>query len=215
MKKLLLILAVFGVTQLSAQSFYKGALVADLTTGVDIYVVKYHYALRSNTSIDTTVTDGAGSKSQTLGLEYGVLDWLGLGLRGKIDNYYTDKDKITGIKPSVKGFEVGALIDFHIARKEHFNFVTGFEVGYSNLLYKTNDPWGTEIYGSGSWFNFHITPRYYFGRFGLEINLNVPIINYPNLTTSSKTINSYIVSSWKATGFGMNFGIQYRFLNSR
>ncbi len=215
MKKLIFIFCFAASFATNAQSFYKGALVADLTTGIDVYNVKYKYALRSNTSIDTTVTGSAGSRGPTIGLEYGVSKWLGLGLRAKIDNYYTEADKITGIKPSVKGFEIGALVDFHMVRKEHFNFFAGMELGYSNLLYKTNDAFGTEIYGSGSWFNFHLTPRYYFGRFGIGISLNFPVINYPDMTTSSKTINSYIVSSWKATGFGANFGIQYRFLNER
>jgi hypothetical protein len=180
-----------------------------------VYNVAYHYALKSNSSIDTTTHSGAGSKSFGLGVEYGVLNWLGLGLCGKFDNYVTSKDAVTGTQPTAGGGQLGAIINFHVLRKEHFNLVLGINGGYSHLTYKTNDYWGTEVYGDGSWMRFSITPRYYFGRFGIEASLNFPTINYPNMTTSSKTLNNYIVSSWKGSGTGFYFGIQYRFLNSK
>jgi len=71
------------------------------------------------------------------------------------------------------------------------------------------------MYGEGGWTNFHITPRYYFKRFGLNVSLNFPRINYAHMTSNDKTLNTYVYSSWQATGFGFTFGIQYRFLNSK
>jgi hypothetical protein len=215
MKKI--ILAVFALASFAAnaQSFYKGALVADLNWGVEVYNVAYHYALKSNTNIDTTTHSGAASKSFGLGVEYGVTNWLGLGLCGKIDNYVTSKDAVTGTQPTAGGGQFGAIINFHVLRKQHFNLVLGINAGYSHLTYKTNDYFGTEVYGDGVWSRFSVIPRYYFGRFGIEASLNFPRINYPNMTTSSKTLNSYIVSSWKASGVGFGFGVQYRFLNSK
>lgn len=216
MKKLIvLFILAFSIVKAQDPAFYKGALVADLTYGVDVYKVKYHYALKSNASADTTIEDGAGSRGWTIGAQYGVVKWLGLGLRAKFDNYFTDTDKVTKRKPTVTGFEIGAVVDFHPVRKQHFDLILGAEMGYSSLLYDVNDGQNTQIYGTGSWFNFHITPRLYFGRFGIGISLNFPRINYPNMTTNDKNINNLVVSSWKATGFGFNFGLSYRFLKDR
>jgi hypothetical protein len=216
MKKIILVLLAFTALQINAQSFYKGALVADLAYGFDIYSVKSHQAYKYNPPAPHDTTDGAASTAPSLGLEYGVLNWLGIGIRGKYDTYVTSKDKTTGIKPTANGGEIGLTVNFHAVRKDVFNLVGGFDVGYSNFVYRSNDIVGTEAYGGGSWFNIHITPRFYFGRFGISTSINIPFINYPSLTTSNHNINNYITEwSWKATGFGMNFGIQYRFFKEK
>lgn len=219
MKKAILVLFAFASLVASSQSFYKGALVADATYGFDAYSVQYNtqYIYNGNVVLTQKKTDGAGSKGFSIGAQYGLAKWFGLGLRAKFDNYFTSKDSLTGITPKVTGFEVGLVADFHVVRREHFNLALGLDLGASHLRYQTNDPSANymEIYGDGSWANLHITPRYYFGRFGLSASLNFPSINYPHMTTSSKTVNTYVYSSWKAVGFGMNFGIQYRFLSAK
>jgi hypothetical protein len=219
MKKIIIGLFAFMATAGQAQSFYKGALVADLAYGFDAYVVHYNTELRYNGSVIGTQKkiDGAASSGPSIGVQYGLAKWFGLGLRAKLDNYVTKEDSITHIKPTAKGFEFGLIADFHVVRREHFNLALGFDLGTSSLNYKTNDPASgyMEVYGRGSWVNFHIVPRYYFGRFGIGIGLNFPTINYPQMTTSDKTVNTYVFSSWKGSGFGMNFAIQYRFLNSK
>jgi len=219
MKKLFCILFLSACLQASAQSFHKGALVTDLSYGFDAYAVHYTTELIYNGAVIGTskTTDGAVSTGPTLGVQYGLAKWFGLGLRAKYDNYVTSKDSISGIKPTATGFEVGLMTDFHVVKREHFNLSLGLDLGISKLIYKTNDPNQNylEVYGDGSWVNFRISPRYYFGRFGLGININIPTISYPHMTTSSKTLNSYVYSSWKASGFGMAFGVQYRFLNPR
>lgn len=214
MKKIILSLFLFSSLALSAQSFYKGALVTYLNYGFDAYAVHYHYGLKG-TNLTYDKTDGAVSTGPGLGLEYGLAKWFGLGLGAKFDTYVTSKDSVTGTKSSASGFEVGAVTNFHVVKKEHFNLVLGANLGYSTFRLKTNDAFGTEVYGSGSWFNFHITPRYYFNRFGLSISLNFPKISYPNMTTSSSSINNAVFSSWNAGGFGMSFGFCYRFLDSK
>ncbi len=201
--------------QLNAQSFYKGALVADLNYGFDIYTVKSHVSYKNNIIPDENTTDGAVSTSPNLGVEYGVLNWFGVGIRGKFDKYVTSKDSASGITPKANGTEVGLIVNFHLLRKKVFNLIAGFEGGYSHLLYRSNDIMGTEAYGDGTWINLHLTPRFYFGRFGISTSINVPFINYPNMTTSNTNFNSIVSWSWKATGFGMNFGVQYRFFKEK
>ncbi|MGZ3863610.1 MAG: hypothetical protein ACXVPN_09325 [Bacteroidia bacterium] len=220
-KKLILAAVLFATASVFAQSpdrsFYKGALVFDLNTGLDIYAVKQHYELKYNgttvTSKDTT--NAAGSHGPNIGVQYGILNWLGIGVKYKYDTYYTSADKYTHIRPSVFGQEFGLVIDAHPVRVKHFDLITGFDLGYSSMTYHTHDMYGTEIYGSGSWFNLHVTPRVYLGPVGLSINFNVPFINYNHLTTSSDQLNAVIFSKWKATGFGIGCGISVRLLKPR
>lgn len=218
LKKLILAAVLFTTVNVFAQSpdksFYKGALVIDLNTGLDIYAVKQHYEIKgTNYSKDTT--NAAGSHGPHFGVQYGVLNWLGVGLKYKYDTYYTSADKHTGIRPSVFGQEFGLVVDAHPVRVKHFDLITGFDLGYSSMTYHTHDQWGTEIYGSGSWFNLHVIPRVYIGPVGLSINFNVPFIRYNNLTTSSDNLNAILFSKWKATGFGIGCGISVRLLKPR
>ncbi len=219
MKKIITAIFVLTGFALNAQSFYKGALVADLNYGIDVYKVTYTTQIIINNKVVLTdkTTDGAASKGFGIGAQYGLAKWFGLGLRSKFDNFYTSPDSTSGVKASANSFEIGAICDFHVVRREHFNLALGLDLGYSHLRYKTNDPSVKylEMYGDGSWVNFHITPRYYFGRFGLSISLNFPKINYSNMTTSNDQINRYAISQWSGSGFGMNFGLAYRFLNEK
>lgn len=215
MKRFLLLAFAFPAIGLFAQkSFYKGALVTDLNFGFDAYAVHYHTEIK-NTSYSHDTTDGAASHNWGIGAQYGVTNWLGLGLRAKFDNYYTSVDKNTGYRSTVKGNEIGAIIDFHVVRGKVFNLALGIDAGRSGLKFWFNDPDNTRIYGSGSWFDLHITPRFYFGRFGISTTLYLPWISYSNMTTSSDVINDFLITKWKANGFGINFGVQYRFLKDR
>jgi hypothetical protein len=218
MKIITFVLVLFAVTSVFAQapenSFYKGALVIDANTGLDIYSVKQHYEIKGTTySKDTT--NAAGSHGPNFGIEYGVLNWLAVGVRYKYDTYYTGKDKYTGITPSVFGTELGLSVNAHPVRVKHFDLITGINFGHSGLKYHTHDAFGTEIYGSGTWVDLHVIPRVYFGPVGISINFSVPFINYKNMTTSDDHLNSFFFSSWKATGFGLGIGVSFRFLKPR
>ncbi|MGZ3866520.1 MAG: hypothetical protein ACXVC2_08425 [Bacteroidia bacterium] len=217
-KKLIIAAVLFATVNVFAQapdrSFYKGALVFDLNFGLDVYSVKQHYAIKgTNYSKDTT--NAAGSHGPNLSLQYGVLNWLGIGLKYKYDTYFTSADKYTHIRPSVFGQEVGLVLDAHPVRVKHFDLITGVDIGHSSLVFHTHDQWGTEIYGSGSWFNVHVIPRLYFGRFGLNLTMSLPFIKYPNMTTSSDHLNTVFFSSWKASGFGLGWGVSFRFFKPR
>ncbi len=215
MKKIIFILIAFTALQVNAQSFYKGALVADLNYGFDIYRIKTHTTYKDNNPPPKDTTDGTASSGPNLGVEYGVLDWLGVGIRGKYDTYVTSTDK-NGVRPTANGGEIGVVLNFHILRKDVFNLIGGFNAGYSHFTYHSNDSVGTEAYGDGTWFDLHLTPRFYFGRFGISTTITVPFINYPKITTSNTNFNNAITAwSWKATGFGMNFGVQYRFFKAK
>lgn len=216
MKKLILALVVFASIQLNAQkSFYKGALVADLNYGIDIYNVHFHYELKTSPYTKYDSYDKAGSKSFSLGGQYGITNWFGAGLRIKSDNFIVSQDSVTKITPKATGVEVGLITDFHMVRAKHFNLSAGLDIGYSNFTYSANDKAGNQLYGSGLWTNFHIIPRVYFGRFGFNVALNFPAVRYNNMTYSNKTLNQYINPSWRGSGFGVTFGIQFRFFKAK
>ena len=200
-------------SQVSSQSFYKGALVFDVNTGLDIYGVKFNYQTKNITPAkDTTTKSGAGSTNFNFGLEYAVSNWLGLGVKAKFDKYIAGKDSSTHSTPTIRGIELAAVVNAHVVRVKHFDLPIGLDLGYSNLNYHLNDVGNNQIYGNGSYFNFHINPRIYFKRFGFNINIGVPFINYASLTSNNLTFNKYILADWKASGVSLGIGLQYRFL---
>jgi hypothetical protein len=222
MKRALPVFILLTALQVSAQktsqegkSFYQGALVADANYGIDIYNVHYHYETKTTPVGKYDTYDKAGSKSFSLGAQYGVTNWFGVGLRGKFDNYIVSQDSVTKLTPKVTGFEIGVVTDLHAIRAKHFDLSAGLDLGYSNFVYKANDPSGNELYGSGLWTNVHIVPRVYFGPVGFNIAINFATVQYKNMTFSSTTLNQYINPTWRGSGGGVTFGIQYRFFKPK
>ena len=189
----------------SEASFQSGSLIVSMCFGIDVYSLKQN---EQNTYLGQTkdTTTGAASRNFNIAGEYAVTKWLGLGLQLKFDNYFHDNNL-----QSAFGFEGGLLINGHIIRHKHFDLFGGLNLGRSSLtltgLYNNN-----QIYGSGSWFDVHFTAREYIGRFGFSETLYIPSIDYNNLTSNVGIFNEYIIESWKASGVGFNWGIQYHFL---
>jgi|ERR1700722_19538980 len=208
MKKFLLVLiSIVLLQQVNAQSFGKGSIVISANYGLDGYKIQEHNVNKASNGTQDTTT-AAASTNFNIGVEYGLFRWLGVGIQGKLDNYFHDNNISDAI-----GFELGALINIHLIRANHFDLLVGFNLGFSNLTidYPINN---YQVYGSGGWSDFHITPRIYFGRFGINLNLYFPSISYPNLTTNVDAYNQYVSLSWKtASAFGATFGIQYRIIN--
>jgi|GEM_PF-972318 hypothetical protein len=216
MKKLiLLVVSILTLQQVNAQSFQAGSLVTSLDWGFDLYSVAQTYSLYNVPNSTSTKTSGAASTNWNLAGEFGVLNWLGLGVQLKLDNYVTSRDSTTGIKPTAIGFEGGIIANLHIIRHPHFNLLGGIDLGYSHLTYNTNDGFSDQVYGDGSWFDFHLTMRFYFGRFGLNFTGYSPVINYASLTSNNSnwSLGENVLASWKGKGGGINLGMQYRILN--
>ncbi len=202
------------ITSARAQSFNKGSLVANLNTGLEIFNTEYKYQLK-NTNLDTIIKDRAGNTNYYFGMEYGVVKWLGLGLKVKVNNYVTGKDKVTGYTPTAHSFEVAFTVRAHLIRTKHFDFPIGLSIGGSSLTYDNNVPNnGITVYGTGSYVDFHIQPMLYFGRFGINMYLGTSGVNYSNMTTSSSNVNKVALLNWKGTGgFVIGVGLQYIFIN--
>jgi hypothetical protein len=96
MKKTLgtLSILLISCTVISAQTFQKGSLITSLNFGLDVYSTQYsqtinYYGYGTNTQ---SSNGGAAAVNYNLGAEYGITNWLGLGLQGKFDNYLIGKD---------------------------------------------------------------------------------------------------------------------------
>jgi hypothetical protein len=216
MKKAILILvALITLQQIKAQSFQQGSLVMSLDWGADIYSVSQKYSLYNVSNSTTTKTSAAASTNWNLSGEFGVFKWLGLGIQLKLDNYVTSTDSTTGQRATAIGFEGGIIGNIHIIRHPHFNLLAGVNVGYSHLTYNYNDGFNDQVYGDGSWVDFHAAMRFYFGRFGLNFTFYTPVITYASLTTNNPNfgLGESILASWKGRGAGIDLGIQYRLFN--
>ncbi len=217
MKKLfvvsLLALSSSLFTLCNAQTFQAGSLITSVSFGLDVLRTNFTQTINYNGVKSTqSSTGGAATSNPQLGAEFGVANWLGVGLAGQFDEYIHGKnDSNSGVSTAL-AFEIGAIINFHIVRHAHFDLLGGFDIGYSNLTVTSNDGTNTQIYGSGTWFDVHLTTRIYVGRFGFNITLVFPNMNYPDLTTNVATYNQYVLSSFKLSGEGLNVGVQYHFL---
>jgi hypothetical protein len=220
MKKILLILvSILMLQQVKAQdvdnSFYKHALIISYGFGGEGYAVTETYNVNGVPGVTYTNKFSAVSASYPLSAEYGIGNRLGIGLVGKVDNYYIKKDSITGFQQTIYGFEFGALINYHFVRKKHIDFFAGLNLGFSSFTWTLNSS-NDQLYGSGGWGDIHATLRYYFGRFGLFGSLSFPTMNYNNFSSNNGSINTiiqYLPASWKASGVAFNLGIQYRIFN--
>lgn len=215
MKKIILTFTISLIAVISqAQSFYKNALVIDAKLGIDIYDTKYYYKLKS-TGQDTVFNDKAVNRNFSFGAEYGVLNRLGIGIRGKFNRYFADKDDSTHRDPYHTSVDYMATVNFHAVKGKVFNLLAGINIGGSNLKLIFNDINNTEVYGNGLYFDFHVSPRIYIKRFGFQFDIGMPIVKYNKLTTNNVNFNKDVMAKWQAIGYNFGIGIQYRFMNEK
>jgi hypothetical protein len=202
---------------LNAQSFYKGALVTELNSGLEIYNTTLKIRIKDPNRIrDTVQTDKAGNTNFGIAAEYGLHKRFGIGFRFKTNKYFTSKDSVTNIKPYVRTNDIVVLLNYHPIVRKHFDLVLGADVGYSTFKYKANDSLNLILSGGGSYISLYANPRIYFGRFGINFKVYAPFTNYNSLTTNNADFNKYIaITKWKGSGFGLGFGIQYCFLANK
>lgn len=215
MKKLILTLIGSAIYLLSySQSFHKNALVFDAKLGIDVYNTKYYYKLKS-TGQDTVLEDKAVNRNFSFGLEYGIIDRLGVGVRAKFNRYFAEADKTTGKDPYHTSLDYMATVNFHAIKSKVFNLVAGFNIGGSNLKLIFNDISNTEIYGNGLYFDLHLSPRIYIKRFAFQFDFGMPLVKYNKLTTNNVNFNEDVLAKWSALGYNVGIGIAFRFLSPK
>lgn len=215
MKKIILLLLVaISFANSKAQSFHKNALVFDAKLGLDVYNTKYYYKLKS-TGQDTLQEDKAANRNFSFGLEYGIIDRLGVGIRAKFNRYFAEADDSTHKDPYHTSLDYMATVNFHAVKSKVFNLVAGFNIGGSKLNLIFNDINNTEVYGQGLYFDLHVSPRIYIKRFAFQFDLGMPFVKYNNLTTNNSTFNNEVLAKWQALGYNFGIGIAFRFLSPK
>jgi hypothetical protein len=211
MKKLLIIALVATGTLVKAQdpSFFKGALVISADAGFEAYSVNENYNIIgisnkffSATAKINTTTSAGGS------FEFGLFNWLGIGLQSTYNIYNLSKDS-SGSTPGATSFAIGGLVNIHIIRLHHLDLMLGGNFGLSFLHYSDNI--GNVQLATGGSEDLHVTARYYFGRFGVNASASLPFTNYPKFSTNSnQSVGENVLDTWKASGGAFSIGIQYR-----
>lgn len=213
MKKLsVLLLAVILTHQVSAQkSFYTGAFVFSANFGIDGNVADQHYFNQPEGSAQT-LNGMAPASNFNIGAEYGLFNFLGLGLVGRFDNYFSENNQITKTTTSAGAVDLGGTVNLHLLRMPHMDIFLGGDWGVSQFTYHVNDGLNTMAYGNGNWSDIHATGRLYFDRLGVNLSLYIPTMSYSNLQNNNSSTGEYIVNYWKSTGYGASIGLQYRIL---
>jgi hypothetical protein len=201
-KQLIVATALLSAISSTAQkSFEKKTNVIGF--GADLGIYNYQSRIGSTNS---TSSSAAANKMLSLLYERGVTNWLGLGAKVQLCDYFTEKDSVTGTKPSVKAIDATLLVNAHFVKTKHVDLLTGFNIGYSNLNWEARDASISQAQGGGLVFDLHLQPRFYFGdHVGMFLNLAYTHYSYKNMDfTNIYTQQSDVLD---LVGGGVNFGI--------
>ncbi|HWY11891.1 MAG TPA: hypothetical protein VN026_11230 [Bacteroidia bacterium] len=211
MKKLISALFVcLAVSGFSQVSFEQKAKVIDVNANFGVYnTISSDSTARAN---GTTHSDKAAPYGFALGFEYGVLNWLGIGLKGQLCTYLTSKDAATGQTPKAQAKDLMLVINTHLLRKKHINLLAGFDFGYSGFKFSSNDTKNSIAKGGGYVYDLHLTPRLYFtNHLGMYMNLSYIGYGYPGLKISDNDRKYTDHLKFTANGVNVAIGFQVRF----
>ena len=218
MKKLLLLSATILTLSINAQSFYKGALVVEVKTGIEIYNI-YSNVTQTlwNRTRDTTYTDKAADTYFGYSAEYGLHKYVGVGIIYNAHKFITQKDSVSGKKQDTRANDFALVVNFHPVSTKKFDLVIGSDIGYSNFKLKTFDKDNTTLKGTGMSMSAYINPRIYFGNFGINFKLGTPYLKYSNVTTNNADFNKDNTYNYLklSKAWSLSFGIQYRFIKNK
>ncbi len=209
MKRILFIVSVICSLGTFAQSFDKGKIVVGLNYDLGVYTTEVYSRIA-----DTTENDGAGSHIYTLSGEYGVLPWLGAGVKVGGASYITRPDSATGATPTSSSFDFALLVNAHLVRKEKFDLPVGVSFGGSSFKWKSNDSEEGMIKDFGTMFTIYTNPRFYFGeqkKFGFNLKVGYAMFSYNSLDISTKSDRETNAGSLKGKGVNLGAGFQMMF----
>jgi hypothetical protein len=205
MKKITLGIAFLcSINLVAQQSFEKKSNV--VAFGADLGVYNYVSKVASNKQSDVST---AANKMLSLQYERGVSNWLGIGAKVLLSDYFTSKDTITNSKPSITGLDATIFVNAHFLRTRRVDMFAGFNFGYSTLNWEARDQYISAAKGGGLVFDLHLQPRFYFGdHIGMFINLAYVNYSYKDLDFKNTVTN--IPDVLDLTGGGVNFGFGFQ-----
>ena len=211
MKKLLcILLAGMALNSFSQKSFSKGSIVIDLNANLGIYNTVAQDS--SDRAEGIKQTDKAVPYAFALGVEYGVLNFLSVGIKGQTATYLQGSDSTGKPRPTVKGNDIVLVVNSHLVRTKRFDLVFGGNFGYSNFKFKANDSKASMAKGGGIAYDLHLTPRLYFSKnFGMFFSLSYAGVGYNKLKFSDNVRKYTETVSIKASGVNYALGFQITF----
>lgn len=200
-KTAILFFSVLTLTTFSQKSFEKKTNVIGFGADLGGYVYTSYIG-----SSNKSERNGAVNKLLSLQYERGILNWLGIGAKVQLSDYFTQKDSITNEKPSVRAIDAIVLVNVHLIRTRRVDVLLGTNVGYSRLNWEARDAFVSNAKGNGLMYDIHLQPRFYFGnRVGMFVNLAYVNYNYRNMDfTNTFTKLDDVLD---LVGGGVNFGI--------
>ncbi len=208
MKKIIFVLCILSSVSLLAQkSFEKKTNVIGF--GADLGIYNYTSTIKS---YSVSNTDKAANKMLSLQYERGILNWLGVGAKVLISDYFTETDSITHEKPSVQALDATILVNAHFVRVKYVDMFAGFNIGYSTLNWEARDQFISKAQGGGLVYDLHLQPRFYFGKhIGMSVNLGYVNYNYQGLDFTNIVTNLPGVLDLKGGGVNFGIGLQGKF----
>ncbi len=191
-----------------AQAFKKDDIVIDL--GVNFSY--YNTTNQSSAPGSAVQSSHLGGGVYSAGVEYGLANWFGVGVKLRYDDYIT-KDSVTHPHPSATGYDALIIANFHFIKTKHLDIPIGVGYGYSGLKYTTQDSVASNLSGRGAIFDVHVDPRIYFGNhIGINFHVAYTYFGYPEVIyNDNKTGNKPNTSNLTATGINIGVGLQFKF----
>lgn len=218
MKKIIAFVLLVNAFTSNAQSFYKGALVGEVRTGIEVYNIYSSVTQKLwNRSRDTIYTDKAADTYFGFGAEYGLHKMLGVGIVYNNHKFLTQKDSVSGKKQDTRANDLLVQVNFHPVTSNKLDLVIGSDIGYSGFKLKTFDKDNTTLTGTGMYMSAYLNPRIYFGSFGINFKLSTPYMKYSNVTTNNDNFNKDNTYNYLklSKAWSLSFGIQYRFIKNK
>lgn len=218
MKKLFTIISSVMLLSANAQSFYKGAIVGEVRTGIEVYNIYSDVTEKLwNRTRDTVYTDKAADTYFGFGAEYGLHKYLGVGVVYNAHKFLSEKDTATGIKQDTRANDFLVQVNFHPVTTKKLDLVIGTDIGYSSFKLKTFDKENTIVTGKGLYMSAYLNPRIYFGAFGINFKLSTPFMKYSNVATNNADFNKNNTYNYLkfSQAWSLSFGIQYRFMKNK
>lgn len=177
--------------------------------GADLGLYSYTSKVATNPR-----SSSSASLNKTLSLQYerGVLNWLGIGAKFGMSDYFTETDSVTGAKATVQAIDASLLVNAHFVRSKYVDMLGGFNIGYSHMNYSAGDQYISNAKGGGLMYDIHIQPRFYFGKHvGMFINLAYIHYSYNHMDFTNTFTRLDDVVSLNGGGVNFGLGLQGRF----
>lgn len=208
MKKITLVVVALVSLKVTAQkSFERGTNVIGL--GADLGYYNY-----TSTIASTAESESNAALNKMLNLQYerGVANWLGIGAKIQLCDYFTSRDSVTGAKPQVRALDAMLLVNGHFIRAKYVNMLIGVNGGYSTLNWEARDQAVSNAKGGGFTFDVHLQPRFYFGKHvGMFLNLAYTHYSYKDMDFDNTFTHISDILDLKGGGVNFGLGLQVKF----